>query len=314
MRFGPKSNARNEEMSIIPQNRRNWPGGFTGRSNSGTIRKVKNGKTGRHRRKGTDVIENMEKVLSRQDQELAIGVFDSGVGGISTLRVMRSLLPHERFVYYGDMANAPYGTKSPEEVLACVRQVVDRMCTEGIKALVIACNTATSVAAAVLREELTLPVIAMEPALKPAHELRRNGAILVLATPLTLRLEKFERLMERYGDGAVRVPCPGLMELVEAEKTGESHAYLQKLFSAYDLEKVDAIVLGCTHYVFLKDMIRQMVPPHIVLTDGNEGTARQLQRVLAGRKLLREQGEGEVRLMTSGTREHLALMRRMLEK
>ena len=108
-----------------------------------------------------------------------IGVFDSGLGGISTLGEMRKLLPGEHFIYYGDTGNAPYGTKPREEVVRCVRRVVDLLMKENIKALAIACNTATSAAAAQLRQELEIPVIGIEPALKPAHEIRKNGKITV---------------------------------------------------------------------------------------------------------------------------------------
>ena len=242
------------------------------------------------------------------------GVFDSGVGGISTLKELVRELPRERFIYFGDMANAPYGTKSTEEVIRCVRTVVDRLLGMGVKALVIACNTATGAAAATLRRELTIPVIGMEPALKPASELRKNGSVLVLATPLTLQQEKFESLMERYGEGAVKVPCPGLMELVEADDRPGAERYLRELFLRYPPEQVDAVVLGCTHYVFLKDMIRSLLPERIAITDGNAGTARQLRRVLQRNGLLDEQGTGSVEILTSGTDRDLELMRRLLTR
>ena len=189
-----------------------------------------------------------------------VGVFDSGIGGISTLKEMIRELPREHFIYYGDTANAPYGTKSTEEVIGCVRKVVEHLLEKQIKALVIACNTATGAAAAVLRKELTIPVIAMEPALKPASEKREGGSILVMATPLTLQMEKFNQLMRKYGEGAVRVPCPGLMELVETDDGEGALEYLKRLFSQFDLDKVDAVVLGCTHYVFLREMIRDLLP------------------------------------------------------
>ena len=243
-----------------------------------------------------------------------IGVFDSGVGGISALRAMIHTLPHEHFIYYGDTANAPYGTKKTGEVIACVRQVTDRLLGRGIKALVIACNTATGAAAYTLRQELTIPVIGMEPALKPASEIRKDGEILVLATPLTRHQEKFNLLMEKYGEGAVRVPCTGLMELVEEENWQGAEAYLKEVFALYDLRKVDAVVLGCTHYVFLKDMIRGMLPGHIAITEGSDGTARQLRNVLARGGLLLESGEGRVELETSGAPEDLKKMRRLLER
>ena len=243
-----------------------------------------------------------------------IGVFDSGVGGISALQAMIHVLPQEHFIYYGDTANAPYGTKETEEVIDCVRRVTDRLLERHIKALVIACNTATGAAAYTLRRELTIPVIGMEPALKPASEVRKNGDILVLATPLTLHQEKFNRLMEKYGEGAVRVPCTGLMELVEQENWAASKAYLEEVFALYDLKRVDAVVLGCTHYVFLKDMIREMLPERIVITEGSEGTARQLRRVLVRNRLLREDGKGMVELETSGSTEDIEKMRRLLER
>ncbi len=251
--------------------------------------------------------------ITMNQAEQPIGVFDSGVGGISALRAMVRMLPQEHFIYYGDTANAPYGTKKTEEVIACVRQVTDKLLERKIKALVIACNTATGAAAYTLRRELTIPVIGMEPALKPASEIRKNGDILVLATPLTLHQEKFNLLMEKYGEGALRVPCTGLMELVEQEDWKGAKAYLKEVFALYDLRKVDAVVLGCTHYVFLKDMIRRMLPGHIAITEGSDGTARQLRRVLARNRLLNETGEGRVELETSGSPEDQDKMRRLLD-
>ena len=241
-----------------------------------------------------------------------IGVFDSGVGGISTLREMIRELPDERFIYYGDMAHAPYGTKSTDEVITCVQNVVKYLLRKHIKALVIACNTATGAAAAMLRRELTIPVVGMEPALKPASQVRKDGSVLVLATPLTLQQEKFENLMKQYGQGAVKVPCPGLMELVEADDGEGALQYLKELFSRYPADKVDAVVLGCTHYVFLKDMIRDLLPERITITDGNAGTARQLRRVLAKNELLNEEGPGKIEIETSGTERDLELMRKLL--
>ena len=249
------------------------------------------------------------------DKNSPIGVFDSGVGGISTLGALKRELPMERFHYYGDTKNAPYGTKSTEEVIACSRRVVDLLMASDIKALVIACNTASGAAAATLRAELTIPVIAMEPALKPAEEGRRGGQILVMATPLTLKQEKFLGLMDRFGAHALPMPCPGLMELVEREDEAGARRYLEKIFGTWELENVDAVVLGCTHYVFLKPMIRQMLPDRIRMTDGNAETARQLRRVLAERGLLREERAGSVRMETSGEAEKiLPVMERLYEK
>ena len=250
-----------------------------------------------------------------REAEKPIGVFDSGVGGISTLAAMTRELPGEDFLYYGDTRNAPYGTKTTGEVIACARRVVDRLTEQGIKALVIACNTATGAAAATLRAEMTIPVIAMEPALKPAEEAWQGGRILVMATPLTLRQDKFLKLMERFGAHAVPLSCPGLMELVENEDREGAKAYLEKTFGEWEMEKVDAVVLGCTHYVFLKNMIRRMIPERTLITDGNAGTARQLRRVLEAKGLLREGKAGSVRMETSGDPEKwMPVMERLYRK
>lgn len=241
-----------------------------------------------------------------------IGVFDSGVGGIGTLRVMKEILPHEEFIYFGDTANAPYGTKPSSVVMACIRNVVRELTDRNVKAIVIACNTATSVAAATLREELDIPVIGMEPALKPAALSRKDGNILVMATPMTLSLPKFQKLMDVYGEGAIPVPCPGLMDLVEAQNWTGCKAYLQDLFNRYDMDRVDGIVLGCTHYVFLRNMIETMLENRIPVHDGNLGTSRQLKRVLEERGLLKQEGTGKTVLMSSGGEECVEIMRHLL--
>ena len=248
------------------------------------------------------------------DRNSCIGVFDSGVGGVGTLAALRRELPSERFLFYGDTANAPYGTKTRDEVMACVSRIMEHLLEQDVKAVVIACNTATAVAAAELRAKYALPIIGIEPALKPAHELRRQGSILVLATPMTLKLEKFRALYARYGEGAIPLPCPGLMELVEREADEEARRYLLELFSPYDLTKVDAVVLGCTHYVFLRPLLRQILPPNVEVLDGNLGTARQLRRVLAASDLLAD-GTGSVTLETSGDpKTVLPVMQRLMEK
>ena len=243
-----------------------------------------------------------------------IGVFDSGVGGIGTLAALMRELPGERFLCYGDTANAPYGTKTREDCMACIERVMAHLLARDVKAVVIACNTATAVAAAELRARHALPIIGVEPALKPAQEMRHGGSILVLATPMTLRLEKFRALYARYGEGAIPLPCPGLMELVEREDDAAAREYLTRLLAPYDLQTVDAVVLGCTHYVFLRPILSELLPGHVAVLDGNAGTARQLRRVLTERGLL-SAGEGSVTLETSGDAQTvLPVMRRLLER
>ena len=249
------------------------------------------------------------------NKEAPIGMFDSGVGGISVLREAVRLLPHERFLFYGDTKNAPYGTKSREQVLSLSRRVVELLLEHGAKAILIACNTATSAAAATLRAEYAdVPIVAMEPAIKPASLLHRDGIVLSLATPGTIAGEKYAHLMARYGQGVVSLPCPGLMEFAErGELDGENlHEFLAGLLSPYLSQKVEAVVLGCTHYVFLRRAISAFFPG-VPLIDGNEGTVRQLIRRLAEQDLLApDTAPGGTELLSSGGPEAVAVMTRLL--
>ncbi len=247
-----------------------------------------------------------------------VGMLDSGLGGISVLAQALQDLPRENFVYFGDTAHIPYGDKEPEEVLRLTRQGVDRLLQHGCKAIVIACNTATSVAAEQLRRELTLPVIGIEPALKPAALLPGDGQILVLATQVTLRLPKFHALMERYGNHATPVPCSGLMECVEAgQLEGERvNTLLKTLLAPYLDKPIKAVVLGCTHYPFLRNAISALLPKGTPLVDGNAGTVRQLGRRLEAENLLAPPGNegGKVTFLTSSQDPAtLARMQTMLE-
>ena len=236
-------------------------------------------------------------------QNQPIGVFDSGLGGVSVLRDLARLMPNERFVYYGDDRNAPYGTKPKEEICRLATGVADLLVGMGVKALVIACNTATSAAAQTLRAKLTIPVVGMEPALKPAALSLHGGRALVLATPATLRQEKFQALYERYGENALVCPCPGLMDFVERMELDSPalDEYLTEILASYRGETIDSAVLGCTHYVFLKKAIGRHLPG-VPLMDGNLGTARQLRRLLERGGLLAD-GPGGVEFMTSGQAE-----------
>ncbi len=244
-----------------------------------------------------------------------IGMFDSGVGGISVLRDAVRFLPNERFIFFGDTKNAPYGTKTKEEVLLLSRRVVETLLQMDCKAIVIACNTATSAAAAALRAEYPrLPIIAMEPALKPASLLHQDGVVLALATPGTIAGEKYVHLYALYGEGVVSLPCGGLMEFAERGELNSPalHAYLSDLFRPYAGQKVEAVVLGCTHYVFLKQAIGRFFPS-VPLIDGNEGTVRQLGRRLDEARLLAPKDQkGGVNLLSSGGEEAVALMKKLL--
>lgn len=247
-----------------------------------------------------------------------IAVFDSGVGGISVLGHLRRLLPQEQFLYYGDTANAPYGSRPTEQVreltLAAVQKLTEHC---PLKALVVACNTATAAAVKELRQQYPeLIVIGIEPALKLAADHFPHGHIGVMATEVTLREEKFDTLLHRFdGDCTIeKIPAPGLVELVEAGKADSEEAVnlLQGLLKPH-IGKLDALVLGCTHYPFAAGAIRSVLGPDIPLLDGGEGTARETRRRLEQAGLLR-QGTGCVILKSSAEEEGYPMARKLLEK
>ena len=232
-----------------------------------------------------------------------IAVFDSGVGGISVLRHLGRILPGERFIYYGDSANAPYGSRSTEEVRVLTLAAVGKLLAEyPLKALVVACNTATAAAVNDVRAaHPELIVVGIEPALKVAADHFPGGRVGVLATEVTLREEKFDTLLHRFDENVTiyKIPAPGLVELVEHGKVDapETEALLRKVLGPY-LGKLDAVVLGCTHYPFARNAIRRVLGDDVVLLDGGEGTARETRRRLEQAGLL-ENGGGEVILRNS---------------
>lgn len=219
-----------------------------------------------------------------------VGVFDSGIGGVSVLRHIRQWLPHEHLLYCADSMHAPYGNKSPDFIRERSHALTRFLIGHGAKAVVVACNTATAAAIGSLREHFTLPVIGMEPAVKPAAAASRNGVIGVLATIGTLKSAQFAALLESYGRDVrvVTQACPGLVECVERGELDSAAtdaliaAYLQPLLAA----GADAIVLGCTHYPFLREAIARQLPPGIMLIDTGEAVARQLKRRLQEAGLL----------------------------
>ncbi len=220
-----------------------------------------------------------------------IAVIDSGVGGISVLRELVKLMPGERYLYFGDSANAPYGTKPTEKIVEMTDSAVTRMMARGIKALVVACNTATAAAIGYLREKYPdFIIIGIEPALKPAVTQFPNGTVGVMATPVTLREDKLKRLMEKNPHPDIRmIPAPGVVELVEAglANTPEMDAFLTPILAPY-LGQLDALVLGCTHYPFTAPSVRRILGENTTLFDGGAGTARETRRRLENADLLYE--------------------------
>lgn len=241
--------------------------------------------------------------MSKERQPIA--VFDSGVGGISVLRELVKILPQENYLYFGDSRNAPYGMKSKDEVQKLTIDAAQYLFGQGAKGLVVACNTATSAGVRVLREMYPdIPIVGIEPAVKPAALLKRGGRVLVMATPMTIREEKFQKLMAKYQLEAqiLPLPCPGLMDFVER---GDLHSadfrkYLEELLYEYREHPVDAAVLGCTHYPFAKEMIQEILGPNAVIFDGGEGTAREMKRRLGEANLLNPSKErGTVTFLNS---------------
>ena len=230
-----------------------------------------------------------------------IAVFDSGVGGISVLRELIKYLPEEEFLYFGDSANAPYGSRTTEEVRQLTLLTAERMFRRDCKALVVACNTATAAAIVQLREEYPDKIIiGIEPALKVAADRFPKGHVGIMATEVTLREEKLAAQIERFPDLSVtRIPAPGLVQLVEAGKTDhpQTQALLEEILTPY-VGKLDALVLGCTHYPFVKKLIAGILGPEVQLLDGGEGTARRTRYCLEQAGLLR-QGEGSIRIENS---------------
>jgi len=250
-----------------------------------------------------------------------IGVFDSGVGGISVLADLIQILPNEKYIYYGDSGNAPYGIKETEEVKVRSFEIADFLIQQGIKLLVVACNTATSAAVRELRQHFDIPVIGMEPALKPAVEGAAQGSIVVMATPVTLKEKKFANLIKQFEDrnDIIKLPCPGLVEIIESkgEEGHELEAYLKEKFESIDLSKVSSIVLGCTHYIFIKDTITKVVGERIKLVDGNYGTAKHVARTLQQMGLTNDQplmDQTEVIMYNSGFSNEMVLGKELLKK
>jgi glutamate racemase len=220
-----------------------------------------------------------------------IGIFDSGLGGISVLKTCLEVLPEEHFIYFGDSANSPYGTKPKEEVVNRCIEICDDFIDKGVKAIVIACNTATSVAVQILRNRYSIPIIGMEPALKVAANGKENQNIVVMATPLTLKEEKFAKLMHQYDsyNQIIKMPCPDFVGIVENDCSNIQLAVnnqIDQYKNELNDKHIDSVVLGCTHFVFLKNEIQTYFGPSTVLIDGNLGTANHLKHLLNQDNLL----------------------------
>lgn len=250
----------------------------------------------------TQPVDTSPSVLPFQN---AIGVFDSGVGGLSVLRAIRAALPHEHLVYVADSGHAPYGDQSEAHITQRTLTVGNWLVEQGVKAITIACNTATVVAAKSLREHTRVPVVAIEPAIKPAVAMTRSGVVGVLATRQTVQSASVARLVELFGaDKRVLLQgCPGLVEQVERADlhSPATEALLRQFITPLLEQGSDTLVLGCTHYPFLRDTIQRVAGDGVNLLDPAEAVARELVRRLTDSgSLCSTRQAGQAQFFTSG--------------
>ncbi len=249
-----------------------------------------------------------------------IGVFDSGLGGITVLGELLRLMPNENFIYLGDSKNAPYGTKTEEEVMIHTKDCITTLLNREVKAVVIACNTATSVAANELRQNFDIPIIGIEPAVKPAALKYEGKTIIVMATPMTLKKEKFLKLMGNYKKDAeiISLPCPSLVEIIEKGIISgkEIDEYIENLFRPFKEKKISAIVLGCTHYPFIKEALRKYFNHSVDIIDGGYGTAKETLRRLKEENLINgSQSSGKIEFINSkNDDDEIKLMNKMFSQ
>lgn len=247
------------------------------------------------------------------DPGRVIGVFDSGVGGLSVWREIVALLPNEDTIYFADQAHCPYGSRPLHEIRALAEAIVCFLLDQGAKLIVVACNTASTAALYHLRERFDVPIVGMEPAVKPAAQRTASGKVGVMATPATFEGEPFARLMGRFARDVevIRQVCPGLVERIEAGQLEgpEVEALLRNCLQPVVDEGVDVLVLGCTHYPFLRPAIEQVVGPGVEVIDPAPAVARQVRRVLARQGLFNpQQGRGRHVFYTSGSAESFLAM------
>ena len=239
----------------------------------------------------------------------AIGVFDSGVGGLSVLRAIRAALPAENLVYVADSGHAPYGDKSEAHIIERTLAVGNWLAVSGVKAITVACNTATVVAIRHLREQTHIPVVAIEPAIKPAANTTRTGVVGVLATTQTLQSESVARLCLEHGEGKriLLQACPGWVEAVEEADlhSPQTEALLRQFVVPLMDQGVDTLVLGCTHYPFLRNTLQRIVGDDVVLIDPAVAVATELTRRLGNDRRMDEQHIGTTRFFTTGDVLHV---------
>jgi len=234
-----------------------------------------------------------------------IGFFDSGIGGMTVLHQALRFLPNEDYIFYADTLHVPYGEKPKEEVRQYIFNAADFIANQGVKALVIACNTATSIAVEDLRKKYDFPILGIEPAVKPAVQKceGKRKKVLVLATNLTLREEKFHNLVKSIDNHDIveSLPLPGLVQFAENFEFSEERVvpYLRDQLSSFDLKQYGTVVLGCTHFPYFKNSLRKLFAEDVDIISGSIGTAKNLRRILEAKNQINE-GIGEISFFKSG--------------
>ncbi|WKZ65225.1 MAG: glutamate racemase [Flavobacteriales bacterium] len=247
-----------------------------------------------------------------------IGIFDSGIGGLTVAAAIRQALPRERLLYFGDNLHMPYGARSLSEVRGFSMGITEALLAQGCKLIVIACNTASAAALAEVRRRWPeLAFVGMEPAVKPAAEQTRTGVVGVIATVATFQSELYASIVERFSQGVevLHQPCPGLVKQIEAGEfdTPATEAMLRGWLEPMIARNIDALVLGCTHYPIVRPLIERIVGPHVRVIDPAPAVARQTARLLEERGLLAPtDAAGGMRIWTSGSPAAFrSMMRRM---
>jgi glutamate racemase len=240
-----------------------------------------------------------------------IGIFDSGVGGLSVLRAIREQIPEETVVYFGDQAHIPYGPRSMEQIRDFSEAITRFLLAQGAKIIIVACNTASAAALQTLRDEFqAVPFVGMEPAVKPAAEYTQTGKVGVLATPATFQGMLYASVVERFANGVelLQDTCPGLVQQIERGNLAgkETRQILENALRPMLERNIDTVVLGCTHYPFVIPLIEEMVGENVRVIDPAPAVARQVRRVLEVKGMKNQPGtRGQIRFFTSGDIEGL---------
>lgn len=250
-----------------------------------------------------------------------IGFFDSGIGGISVLKTSIGKMPYERYVYFADTKNVPYGIKTKAQIKEHIFEAVEFLDSLDIKILVVACNTATSAAIDDLRAHFKFPIIGMKPAVKPAVEMNKSKRVLVLATTYTLREIKLENFVSDLEKTKIvdKLPLDKLVRFAEKFEfdTEEVVEYLNEQFDTVEIEDYETVVLGCTHFNFYRDLLKKILPEHIDIINGNDGTIRQLMRIMEANNLMKQDGKHSITFYSSGVadnKERVGKLLNLLDK